>query len=69
MCPNCDINLTLHGQHHLVCHYCGYFDRMSDSCPSCEDGEPKAYGLGTEAVEQEIKKLFPDARVLRADRD
>ena len=69
MCPNCDISLTLHGSHHLVCHYCGYFDRLSNSCPSCSDGEPKAYGLGTEAVEKEILKLFPESRVFRADRD
>jgi primosomal protein N' (replication factor Y) len=68
-CPNCDISLTLHGKHHLVCHYCGYHDRMSEECPNCKEGEPKAYGLGTEAVEMEIKKLFPDAQVLRADRD
>lgn len=68
-CPNCDISLTLHGKHHLVCHYCNYHDRLSESCPECKTGEPKAYGLGTEAVEQDIAKLFPEARVLRADRD
>ncbi len=68
-CPNCDISLTLHGKHHLVCHYCNYHDRKSDDCPSCKEGEPKAYGLGTEAVENEILKLFPEARIFRADRD
>lgn len=69
MCPNCDISLTLHGKHHMVCHYCGYHDRMSEECPDCKEGEPKAYGLGTEAVEKDIQELFPDAKVLRADRD
>ncbi len=68
-CPNCDISLTLHGKHHLVCHYCDYHDRLSEECPECKEGEPKAYGLGTEAVEQDIRKLFPEARVFRADRD
>ncbi len=68
-CPNCDISLTLHGKHHLVCHYCNYHERKSDECPDCKEGEPKAYGLGTEAVEKGILELFPEARVFRADRD
>ncbi len=68
-CPNCDISLTLHGKHHLVCHYCNYHDRLSEECPECKVGEPKAYGLGTEAVENDIRKMFPDASVFRADRD
>lgn len=68
-CPNCDISLTLHGKHHLVCHYCNYNDRMSSTCPECKVGEPKAYGLGTEAVENDLATWFPDARIFRADRD
>jgi len=68
-CPNCDISLTLHGNNNLVCHYCEYFERSSDTCPECQVGEPKAYGLGTEAVEKDIQKLFPEGRILRADRD
>ena len=69
MCPNCDITLTLHGSHHLVCHYCNYHEKMSDECPDCNEGEPKAYGLGTEAVEQDLLRIFPEACVFRADRD
>jgi primosomal protein N' (replication factor Y) (superfamily II helicase) len=68
-CPNCDISLTLHGQHHLVCHYCDYHEKMELSCPDCKEGEPKAYGLGTETVERDLATLFPDANILRADRD
>lgn len=68
-CPNCDISLTLHGSHHLVCHYCNYHDRLSHECPSCKEGEPKSYGLGTEAVENDLARLFPEARIFRADRD
>ena len=68
-CPNCDISLTLHGQYHLVCHYCNYHHRLDESCPDCKDSDLKTYGLGTEAVEQSLKELFPEACVFRADRD
>ena len=69
MCPNCDISLTLHGKHHLVCHYCDYHHQMSEDCPDCKDGETKSYGLGTEAIENDLQKLFPESRIFRADRD
>ncbi len=68
-CPNCDITLTLHGSHDLVCHYCDYHERMKLQCPSCKTGEVQSIGLGTELVEKEISRLFPEARVARADRD
>ncbi len=68
-CPNCDITLTLHGQTHLVCHYCDYHEDLKASCPSCKEGEVKPVGLGTELVETDIQRLFPDARLARADRD
>lgn len=68
-CPNCDIKLTLHGQSHLVCHYCDYHENMKKKCPDCHEGEIRAIGLGTELVESEMKKLFPFARIARADRD
>jgi primosomal protein N' (replication factor Y) (superfamily II helicase) len=68
-CPNCDINLTLHGRSHLVCHYCDYHENFKEVCPDCKEGEMSAVGLGTELLEQEIKRLFPEARVARADRD
>ena len=68
-CPNCDISLTLHGQYHLVCHYCNYHHQLDENCPDCREEELKAYGLGTEAVEKNLKELFPKASVFRADRD
>lgn len=68
-CPNCDINLTLHGRSHLVCHYCDYHEDFKLSCPSCKEGELTPVGLGTELVEQDIQRLFPEARLARADRD
>lgn len=68
-CPNCDIALTLHQHSHLICHYCDYHENYKEDCPSCKEGEMKAVGLGTEQVEADLKRLFPDARVARADRD
>jgi primosomal protein N' (replication factor Y) len=68
-CPNCDITLTLHGKTHLVCHYCDYHEDMKLSCPSCKEGEIKPVGLGTELIETDLQRLFPKARIARADRD
>ncbi len=68
-CPNCDIHLTLHGRSHLVCHYCDYHENFKATCPACKVGELTAVGLGTEKLENDLRKLFPDKKILRADRD
>ncbi len=68
-CPNCDITLTLHGKTHLVCHYCDYHEPFKLDCPSCKEGEMTPVGLGTELVETDVQRLFPDAKIARADRD
>ncbi len=68
-CPNCDISLTLHGTTHLVCHYCDYHENFKELCPDCKEGEMTPLGLGTEMLEQEMRRIFPAARVARADRD
>lgn len=68
-CPNCAISLTLHGTRDLVCHYCDYTMAFSVTCGSCKTGEVKSLGLGTEQVENDIKKIFSSAHVARADRD
>ncbi|MFN8792358.1 MAG: primosomal protein N' [Bdellovibrionales bacterium] len=68
-CPNCDINLTLHSRSHLVCHYCDYHENYKPECSSCQAGELSAIGLGTEKLEQDVQKLFPNRRIARADRD
>jgi primosomal protein N' (replication factor Y) (superfamily II helicase) len=68
-CPNCDITLTLHGRHHLVCHYCDYHEEYKLDCPSCKIGEVTPVGLGTELLETEMQRLFPEAKIARADRD
>lgn len=69
MCPNCDISLTLHGKHHLVCHYCDYSQTLTKNCTDCKIGDPKPLGMGTEKVEEDLQTLFPLARIARVDRD
>lgn len=68
-CPNCDISLTLHAQSHLVCHYCDYHENFKTKCPDCKEGELQAIGLGTELLEKDLNRLFPEKKVARADRD
>lgn len=69
-CPNCDITLTYHKTSNMLrCHYCGYADNKKDMCPSCKEKSIKQMGSGTEKVEEEIKLMFPNASVLRMDRD
>lgn len=68
-CRHCDVSLTAHRYGILKCHYCGYEERMPDVCPSCGSPYIAAFGLGTQKVEDLIKREFPDARVLRMDRD
>ncbi len=68
-CPNCDISLSLHGSAHLVCHYCDYHENFKSKCPDCAEGERVNLGLGTERVEDDLRKLFPDKIIARADRD
>jgi primosomal protein N' (replication factor Y) (superfamily II helicase) len=68
-CPNCDITLTLHGSRDLVCHYCDYAEIKKDICPHCKQGELASLGLGTESLENDLQRLFPEARISRADRD
>ena len=65
----CDVPMTLHKRdNELRCHYCGYHAPVPAVCPQC-GGELKAFGIGTERIEDEIQKLFPEARVLRMDLD
>ncbi len=69
-CPHCDISLTYHkSSNNLRCHYCGYTLIKSDTCPKCHEKALDDRGLGTEKLEQEITKLFPDSKVIRMDAD
>ena len=68
-CDNCDIALSIHGSGYLLCHYCDFMEKKPSLCPDCKGSQWVEKGVGTEKVEQVIKKLFPKARVFRADRD
>ena len=72
-CPNCDTALTQHGRgvlaQDLACHHCGYQRQLPPRCPNCQSEQIRHYGTGTETVENELRKLFPQARALRWDRD
>lgn len=68
-CPECDVSMTYHKNGYLICHYCGRAEKVKKECPKCNSRYVKFFGAGTERVEQEVKKYFPKARVLRMDVD
>lgn len=69
-CDDCDISMTYHkAKNRLICHYCGKTKALPKLCPSCGSKFIKQFGVGTQRVEEEVKKYFPKARVLRMDRD
>lgn len=69
-CPYCDITMTYHkSSNNLRCHYCGYTIFKGNECPECHTASLTDYGLGTEKLEEELQKLYPEARILRMDAD
>ncbi len=68
-CPHCDVTLSLHSDGRLRCHYCGYETAMPSLCPSCGSRYISGFRAGTQQIEREVKKHFPQARVLRMDYD
>ena len=69
-CPNCDITLTYHKSSGMMrCHYCGYAEAKPDICPNCKKDSLEGSGSGTEQVEEEINKLFPNYNTIRMDFD
>ena len=69
-CPSCEVSLTYHKEDNtLRCHYCGARYRAIEKCPICGYEDLKEGKTGTEKVESEIKRIFPEARVLRMDND
>ncbi|MDD5183844.1 MAG: primosomal protein N' [Paludibacter sp.] len=70
-CKNCDVSLTVHKVFNtLTCHYCGYTEPIPSICPACGTaGSLITKGFGTEKIEDEIKLIFPEARVSRMDLD
>ncbi len=70
-CKNCDVSLTVHKSFNtLTCHYCGYTEPIPNICPACKiPGTLSTKGFGTEKIEDEIRQIFPQARVSRMDLD
>ncbi len=73
-CPNCEVSLKFHRgfgnkSDALVCHYCSYAKSPNLTCPECKSPHIKHVGVGTQRVEEEVGRLFPDARIVRADKD
>lgn len=69
-CPNCDITLTYHKTSNtLRCHYCGYGTKVYKECPECHESSVTNLGVGTEKIEEELKSLIPNAKILRMDFD
>ena len=69
-CVNCDVSLTYHKNfNQLVCHYCGYAVEVPDLCPACGNPSLTTLGFGTEKIEEEIRRIFPEASIARMDLD
>lgn len=70
-CPSCEVSLTLHRSdlHRLVCHHCDHQRPAPESCERCFGARCRPFGLGTQRVEDELRRLLPKARIARLDRD
>ena len=69
-CQHCDVSLTLHRNlNQLTCHYCGYTYQVPTSCPNCGCTELQTRGYGTEKIEDQVRDIFPEARIARMDLD
>jgi len=69
-CQHCDVSLTLHRQlNQLTCHYCGFTYRIPTECPCCGSTDLRTRGFGTEKIEEQVREVFPEARIARMDLD
>lgn len=69
-CKNCDVNLTYHKKSNLLlCHYCSFVQSHKTVCPKCDSENLKLGSAGTQNIEEQIKEVFPEAKVLRMDMD
>ena len=69
-CKNCNISMTYHKtENKLKCHYCGYEENIVTVCPECHSTKIRYFGTGTQRLEQEINKIFPQASTIRMDID
>ena len=69
-CPDCDVTLTFHQRPAILrCHYCGYQAKPPNTCPQCRSHYIRYFGHGTQRLEEELTKEFPEARIKRMDLD
>ena len=69
-CQHCDVSLTLHrNMNQLTCHYCGYTYQVPTECPACGCKDLQTRGYGTEKIEDQVRDIFPEARIARMDLD
>ncbi len=69
-CKNCNISMTYHSyENKLKCHYCGHEEKVVTVCPECHSDKIRYFGTGTQKLEQEIHKQFPNASTIRMDVD
>ena len=69
-CKNCNISMTYHSfEKKLKCHYCGYEENLVTICPECGSKKIRYFGTGTQKLEDEIHKQFPNATTIRMDVD
>lgn len=68
-CPHCDVSLSIHKHGKMVCHYCGYETRQPERCPTCGSPFIGGFRVGTQQIEDIVKRMFPQAKVLRMDLD
>jgi primosomal protein N' (replication factor Y) len=68
-CPNCDVALVLHDDRSLRCHHCGHAEGMPEACPACGSVEVARLGAGTQRLERELARAFPELELIRLDAD
>src|SRR5438445_3101055 len=68
-CPNCDVALVLHGDAELRCHHCGHAEPAPAVCPACGSSDLARLGAGTQRLERELARNFPELELIRLDAD
>ena len=69
-CPNCDVTLTYHrSESVIICHYCNHREAAPQKCPNCQGKYIYYVGEGTQQIEEQLRKFFPELRIARIDRD
>ncbi len=69
-CKKCDVALTYHNtEGNLKCHYCGALTPVPTSCPDCKRSSVKYFGTGTQRLEEELYRIFPESKIIRMDND